>query len=86
VYTLTGDIYTGFDKQGLIIERDNVTLEGASFTFVGDGFFQGICRAAVVSSDRNNVSIHNVKIDGHAEGIVFQNCTACSILENNIFT
>jgi parallel beta-helix repeat protein len=74
VYTLTGDI-----AGSTIIQRDNIVIDGASYTLQGkDG-------RGIVLSQRHNVTVKNVKIelDG-GYGIDLTNTTDSTISENQI--
>jgi len=72
-YTLTASIFN--DGDGIIIERDNVTLDGAGYTLQGTGSGVG-----VFLFGRSNVMIKNVLVDSMLYGISLQHSTNISIL------
>ena len=55
LYTLTGDITS--DADGIAIERDNMTLDGAGYTVTGSGSGYGI-----TLTGRSNVTVRNMTI------------------------
>jgi len=61
-YTLTGNITS--DANGIVIERDNVTLDGAGYIVQGSGSGLGISL-----HNRRNVTVKNMKIKSFAMGI-----------------
>ena len=78
-YTLTDNITSSGD--GIIVERDNIIIDGAGYTLkgVGDFEFKG-----VKLSDITNVTIKNMKIKSFENGI-FINCSwKCKIIWNYI--
>jgi parallel beta-helix repeat protein len=76
-YALTGDITSDFD--GIVIERDSITLDGAGHTLQGNGSGTG-----VDLSLRNNVTIENMQIREFYDGIILDNSSGDSISGNNI--
>jgi parallel beta-helix repeat protein len=61
-YTLTGNISS--DSAGIVIERDNIVLDGSEYSVQGAGSEIGID-----VSDRRNVTIRNVKVSTFEYGI-----------------
>jgi parallel beta-helix repeat protein len=62
IYTLTEDI-TG---NSIVIDRDNIVLDGANYTLHGNGNLAG-----VFIQDQNNVKIQNLNIQNFTYGILF---------------
>jgi len=61
VYTFTADI---FDSYGIVVERDNIVVDGAGYTLQGTGNYTGISLV-----DRSNVTVRNVEIRNFSSGI-----------------
>jgi parallel beta-helix repeat protein len=78
-YTLTDNIIS--TTHGIIVERDNIVIDGAAYTVRGTGYGVGIDL-----SGRSNVTIKNVNIDGFAynAGIKLASSSNNTISENNI--
>jgi len=77
-YTFIGDIY----DYSIIVERDNIILDGAGFTLEGTGvppFSIGI-----ILFDRINVTIKNVTVKDFYVGILLENSSKNSVSRNNI--
>jgi len=74
-YTLTGDII----NSSIIIERDDVSVEGANHSLQGPGLGSGISL-----SGRNNVTIKNFEIRNFYRGFNVGNSLNNSIIRNNI--
>jgi parallel beta-helix repeat protein len=62
IYTLIGDISSFAD--GIVIERDNMTLDGAGYTLTGSGSGDGI-----TLTDRSNLTLVNMEITRFNYGI-----------------
>lgn len=82
VYTLLGNLrlerLPRADQDGLYIEKDNVVIDGAGFTIQAD-------TRGIVLSERNNVTIKNVKIEiGGGYGIYLVDTSNCLISNNTI--
>jgi len=73
-YTFTGNIY-----DSIVIERDNIVVDGVGYTLQGTGSGTGI-----VLSGRSNVTIKNTEITTFNFGIYFSYSSNCSIVGNNI--
>lgn len=63
VYTLTDNI--GSSDHGIMIERDNIVVDGAGFSVHGPGFGFGMVMPGV-----NNVTIRNMNVKSFLYGIV----------------
>ena len=77
IYTLTGDISSV--ASGIVVERDNVTLEGEGFSFEGGGNGVGVSL-----SGRSNVTIENVTVKSFEYGIYLWNSSYCNVIGNNL--
>lgn len=78
-YTLTGNITS--DGDGVIVERDNVIVDGAGYTLQGTkaGYSKGI-----ELTGRGNVTIQNMKIKAFWEGVWLESSSNNSVIRNNI--
>ena len=74
VYTFTADIY-----DSIVVERDNVVLNGAGYRLKGDGNENGI-----TLSDISNNTVKNLKLSSFNIGIVVMGSDNNKILENTI--
>lgn len=80
IYTLTANIFSS--KNGIVIERDNVTLDGADHALQGttwSGYGTGIDL-----SHRSNIKIRNIEIRQFYYGISLSYSSSNTILESNI--
>jgi len=77
IYTLTGNIISGAD--GLVIERDNVTLDGADYMIQGAGVGIG-----VNLTNRSHITIKNVRIVKFETGIFLKNSYRNKLSGNDI--
>jgi parallel beta-helix repeat protein len=73
-YTLTGDI-----NDSIVIEKDNIVVDGALYIVEGTGSGIGI-----TLSGRTNVTIQNTTIKAFYYGIYLSSSNNNSVLENNI--
>jgi parallel beta-helix repeat protein len=81
LYTLTDNI-TCYTVSGIIIERNNMILDGAGYTLRW-GKAEG--KFGIGLENRSNVTIRNMNIDGFkSDGIRLTSCSNCSALGNNI--
>lgn len=78
-YVLTGNITSSGNANGIVIERDNMVLDGARYTVQSDGNGTGIDLQA-----RRNVTIKNTIVTGFGYGIAATQSSNISILENNV--
>jgi len=76
-YTLTGNITS--DTDGIVIERNNIVVDGASYTVQGTGSGTGIAL-----SGRSNVTIRNVVIKKFFLGIELKRSTNNAVYGNDI--
>lgn len=74
IYTLISDI-----SGSIVVERDNVVLNGAGYRLQGDGNENGI-----TLSDINYVTVKNLKLSTFNIGIVVMRSGSNKILENTI--
>jgi parallel beta-helix repeat protein len=66
-----GNIYYTFTAnicESVVVERDNIVLDGSGYTIQGSGSGNGIEMA-----ERNNVTIENVEVRGFYQGIMIYN-------------
>ena len=77
LYALTGNITSSSD--GIVIERDDVTLDGAGYILQGCGSGRGIDL-----SGRTGVSVHNTEIGVFSYGIYLESSMGNSITSNNV--
>ncbi|MEM2338246.1 MAG: NosD domain-containing protein [Candidatus Bathyarchaeia archaeon] len=86
VYKLWDNIsVNSFMAKGIVIERDNIILDGNGFTVYGS---QSQLTTGVDLGQRNNVTVKNLNVEGHAFGInLYQSVNikvqACNITGNN---
>jgi len=76
-YTLTGNITA--DADGIVIERDNIVLNGADYTMMGNGSGNGIDLV-----NRNNVTIENTNIENFDCGAYLENSSNKTTNGNNV--
>jgi len=74
-YTFTGNIF----DYSIVVERDNIVVDGAGYTLQGTGSGEG-----VTLSGRSNVTIKNMKIKAFYIGIYLDGSSSNSITGNNI--
>jgi len=72
-YTFTGNIY-----DEIVVERDNISVNGAGYTLHGEG------GTGLNLTGRSNVTIKNMEIKGFAEGIYLYDSSNNTISGNNI--
>jgi len=73
-YTFTDDI-----NDSISIERNNIILDGADFSLIGTDSSSGI-----YFTNRNNITVQNVHLNGFATGIYLGSSTHCSIISNTM--
>jgi len=71
VYTFTGDIIVDGDATGMIIERDNMTLDGAGYSFSRSPSL--VHADGIELTRRSNVTIRNLEVKEFWDGIVLWN-------------
>jgi parallel beta-helix repeat protein len=79
VYDLTGDIAS--DADGIMIERDNMILDGADHTV--EGTYASNSKGASLVG-RNNVTIKNTHIQAFEYGVLVDSCSNSSISGNSM--
>jgi parallel beta-helix repeat protein len=81
-YTLTGNIMSS--ANGIVVERDNIVIDGAGYAFRGTG---GI---GVDLSHRSNVTVRNMEISMYNTGTfdsgVFLNCSSGNLVSGDNIT
>jgi parallel beta-helix repeat protein len=82
LYTLTSNIPAN-SSNGIIIERNNIILNGMGFTLNGKGLANsnGIYLARV-----SNVTIENISIESFLDGVNQYLCPDCHIVDTNLFS
>jgi parallel beta-helix repeat protein len=83
VYTLTGNITS--DANGIVVERDNITLDGAGYTLQGpEGIgYIGTTNGTYIVG-RTNVTIRNLEIRNFWAGVSVDASSDCSLLSNEM--
>jgi parallel beta-helix repeat protein len=71
-YTFTGNV-----NESIVVERDNIVIDGAGQTLQGSGNGIGL-------TERVNVTIKGAKIGGFDSGVYLCNASFCGIYGNNI--
>ena len=81
ISTTDNIVYTFADNisDSIVVERDNIVVDGAGYTVQGGGTGAGIDL-----SYRNNVSVKNVKVAGFATGIYLYHSNGNFLSRNNI--
>lgn len=75
-YTLIGNITA--DTDGIVIERDNIVLDGAGYSVMGSG------ANGITLTDRSNVIINNITLDGFMACVWLDSSSNNTISANNI--
>jgi parallel beta-helix repeat protein len=73
-YTFAGNI-----NDSIVVERDNIVVDGVGYTLQGPGSGNGIDL-----SSRSNATIRNTNIKGFSYGILLSGSSNISITENNV--
>jgi len=82
VYTFTGDLMVDGDATGIIIERDNMTLDGAGYRLSRSPH---VAHAYGINlTGRSNVTIQNIEVTTFWDGIVLWNSHNNTIQGNNV--
>jgi len=87
VYTFTGDIGTDEWSYGIVIQKDNIVVDGAGYLLKGhgeQGFLSGYPDIfGITLEGRNNVTIKNLQISGFNYGFRGK-CSNVKIVGNNL--
>jgi len=75
-YTFTGNI-----NDSIVIERDNIVVDGAGYTVEGTGAYEA---RGLYLSGRSNVTIRNMKIKAFYDGIFLYESSNNNLFGNNI--
>jgi len=75
-YTFTGNIY-----DSIVVERDNIVVDGAGYTLYGTGAYES---KGISLSGRENVTVRNTQIQASWYGIWLSYASNNSIVGNNI--
>ncbi|MGD0159364.1 MAG: NosD domain-containing protein [Candidatus Bathyarchaeia archaeon] len=78
-YTLTGNIIITSDTNGIVIERDNIVLNGAGYAVTGSGSGNGTTLANV-----SNVEVRNMTITNFATGIWLNSSSNNTLSGNHV--
>ncbi len=73
-YTFADDIY-----DSVVLERDNIVVDGAGYTVRGNGTGKGISL-----SGRANVTVRNIKVESFAHGIDIRNSNNNTLSNNSV--
>ncbi|MDH5375548.1 MAG: right-handed parallel beta-helix repeat-containing protein [Candidatus Bathyarchaeota archaeon] len=76
-YTFTNNIF----NQSIIVERDNIVVDGAGYTLQGTGDFDS---TGIDLTGRINLTLKNMKIEVFWSGIVLEGSSYTTIYGNNI--
>jgi parallel beta-helix repeat protein len=75
-YTFTADI-----TDSIVVERDNIIIDGAGYTLQGTGAYES---KGIALTGRSNVTIRNMEINAFYYGIWLWSSSNSSIIGNNI--
>jgi parallel beta-helix repeat protein len=78
-YTLTGNVTS--DASGIVVERDNIVLDGAGYTLQGPLAFLS---RGIDLSDRTNVTVRNTHIKNYMDGIWLLRSSNVDIADNTV--
>ncbi|XES78034.1 MAG: nitrous oxide reductase family maturation protein NosD [Candidatus Bathyarchaeia archaeon] len=85
-----GNLYTLTDNLNgeLVLNKDNVILDGAGYMLQGNGTLGGLIirksQTGVNLTDQTNITVRNLQITGYNYGIYLQNSTNITLTENRI--
>ena len=87
-YTLTGNItITNIsDPDGIVVDRDNIVLDGAGYTVTGSGLngFLLIVGNGIKLDNMSNVTINNMMITNFTTGILLDSSSGNTLSGNNV--
>ena len=86
-YVLTDNITSSTDSDGILIERDNMTIDGNGYFMLGTGEFNsalGTYPNGIGVSGRNNITAKNLNIEGYGVDISGEASSNINLLNNNI--
>ena len=75
-YTWTGNIY-----DSIVVERDNIVVDGAGYTLYGTGAYDSI---GIDISERINVTIKTLIVETFYHGIFLNESSCCRIDQSNV--
>jgi parallel beta-helix repeat protein len=78
IYALDGNIYS--DSEGIVVERNNIILEGAGYTIQGSGGGG----AGIYLVGRTNITIKNLIVTAHLYGVYLKQCSNNAILGSSM--
>jgi len=78
-YTLTGNIIAVSD--GIVIDRDNIVLNGAGYTVTGGNSSSS---DGIALTDMSNVTVRNLTIKNFTYGIWLYSSSNCTLSGNNV--
>jgi len=81
-YFLTGNISVNGFNHGLIVERNNIVIDGRGFTIQGSS--APFDTRGVDISGRENVTVKNLKVKGFAFGIYLSNSSFNNVAGNEV--
>lgn len=84
-YALIGNIASG--DRGIVVERDNMTLDGDGHTLQGNGDMQEVPYAknvGILLSDRTNITLMNLEVRAYCRGIILNYSTNIMLTNNTI--
>jgi parallel beta-helix repeat protein len=82
-YTLTGNITAA--TNGILIQRNNVVLNGAGYTLTGSGSGSGV-NAGINVTRQSNVTIGNMTIENFGFSIDLEYSSNCTLSGNTVAT
>ncbi len=84
LYTLTGNITS--DSAGIVIERNNIVLDGAGYTVQFFGVHSSSDQAGIILTDRSQVTVKNVNIKEFVTGMQVFHSIDLNISGNNLIS